>query len=309
MKLEQIEYVAKIEEYHSINQAAKSMYFTQPFLSSNIKSLEEELGFKIFNRSTHGVTLTDEGKKFLEYGNQILELVKKIGEIGNESISKTESLSVCYLPSYHVLDLLHKFVHKSGNKIEFNVFELENAEIYHKVKDNPECIGIAFHYGEKFDNWTDFCEKNNLQFIELYKEPINIVVGKNCPLFKKDVVRYADLDGYEAITDKIRLGQDSYQYTMADFLQKHFVMSHIAFDNNRSKLYFLSKSSKNFGLSVEWFETGNPLILNKEIKFIPIEDAETKRSLGVVINKNRKLSSIENKFIEYIKTLFDGYTN
>lgn len=89
MKLEYIEYVAQIERCHSINKAAKALYFSQPFLSGVLKQLEEELGYDIFVRNNQGVVLTDEGKEFLRLGKQVQELICRM-----ENISRKEEDSL-----------------------------------------------------------------------------------------------------------------------------------------------------------------------------------------------------------------------
>ena len=84
MKLEYIEYVANIEKYHSINKAAKEMFFSQPFLSGVLKSLEDELGYALFVRNNRGVELTEEGKEFLRLGRQVQQLVFQMEQIGSK---------------------------------------------------------------------------------------------------------------------------------------------------------------------------------------------------------------------------------
>ena len=58
LKLEQISYILEIAKQGSIGKAAKKLYMSQPNLSMSIRMLEEELGFKIFDRSNSGVELT-----------------------------------------------------------------------------------------------------------------------------------------------------------------------------------------------------------------------------------------------------------
>ncbi|MDR2356592.1 MAG: LysR family transcriptional regulator [Oscillospiraceae bacterium] len=58
----QIEMFIKVAEYLSFSAAAKSMYITQPALSKSISRLEENLGVKLFQRSSHGVSLTGAGE-------------------------------------------------------------------------------------------------------------------------------------------------------------------------------------------------------------------------------------------------------
>ena len=56
MRLEQLLYCIEVANSKSMSQAAKKLFMTQPSLSTAIQNLEEELGFQIFKRSTHGVS-------------------------------------------------------------------------------------------------------------------------------------------------------------------------------------------------------------------------------------------------------------
>ena len=75
MKLEQISYILEIAKQGSIGKAAKKLYMSQPNLSMSIRMLEEELGFKIFDRSNSGVELTAKGMELLQYGEEIEKIV------------------------------------------------------------------------------------------------------------------------------------------------------------------------------------------------------------------------------------------
>ncbi|GHV16268.1 HTH-type transcriptional regulator CynR [Spirochaetia bacterium] len=75
MTLEQIRYFTDIAEHGSFSGAADRWYITQPAVSKQIRSLEEELGCKLFDRQRGGgnnhVALT-------EIGQQILPLIRNI---------------------------------------------------------------------------------------------------------------------------------------------------------------------------------------------------------------------------------------
>ncbi|HGD4543571.1 TPA: LysR family transcriptional regulator, partial [Streptococcus agalactiae] len=73
MRIQQLQYVIKIVETGSMNEAAKQLYITQPSLSNAVRNLETEMGIQIFIRNPKGITLTKDGMEFLSYARQILE--------------------------------------------------------------------------------------------------------------------------------------------------------------------------------------------------------------------------------------------
>lgn len=80
MRIQQLEYLEKIVEAGSINEAAKRLFLTQPSLSNAVKELENEMGIQIFQRSSGGISLTAEGREFMTYSKQILDQVNMMNE-------------------------------------------------------------------------------------------------------------------------------------------------------------------------------------------------------------------------------------
>jgi len=58
----------------NFTKTANEFYVTQPTVSNYIKSLESSIGVKLLNRDSHSVSLTGEGKEFVNYATQILGL-------------------------------------------------------------------------------------------------------------------------------------------------------------------------------------------------------------------------------------------
>ena len=78
-------YVLAVAEEQSFSKAAELLYITQPTLSQQIKKLEENLGVRIFYRTTKNVSLTPFGVQFVEKASNIMkeyeELENWIGRV------------------------------------------------------------------------------------------------------------------------------------------------------------------------------------------------------------------------------------
>lgn len=68
----------------SFSGAAKEMYISKNAVMQQINLLESHLDLTLFNRTTHGVTLTNAGRVFVEEAHKILELSAQV----NQSLAK-----------------------------------------------------------------------------------------------------------------------------------------------------------------------------------------------------------------------------
>ena len=66
MTMTQVLYALAVEKHLNFSAAAKSLFVSQPALSLQIKTLETELGCRLFERTTHGVAVTKRGREFCE---------------------------------------------------------------------------------------------------------------------------------------------------------------------------------------------------------------------------------------------------
>ena len=78
MELRHLRYFVAIGEEQHYGRAARRLRVAQPALSRQIQDLEEELGFKLFERLPRGVKLSAAGKLFLEDARRILQEVNEV---------------------------------------------------------------------------------------------------------------------------------------------------------------------------------------------------------------------------------------
>lgn len=72
MEIRQFRYVNAVAECGSITKAAARLFISQPALSNYISKLEDELGSRLFDRTTTPLTLTYAGEQYLRRAKQIL---------------------------------------------------------------------------------------------------------------------------------------------------------------------------------------------------------------------------------------------
>ena len=108
MELRHLRYFVAVAEAENVSRAALKLHVSQPGLSRQIRDLEDEIGFQLFERSAKSLRLTGAGKVFLTEARAVLqhadEAVKKAravagGTGGEINVGYAPSLTVQILPA------------------------------------------------------------------------------------------------------------------------------------------------------------------------------------------------------------------
>lgn len=197
MRIQQLEYLEKIVEAGSINEAAKRLFLTQPSLSNAVKELENEMGIQIFQRSSGGISLTAEGREFMTYSKQILDQVNLMNERYKNGQQRKQSLSVS---AQHYAFVVHAFVEliKSVNASEyqFTLRETETQNIFNDLAQFKSELGILYTNGFNQKIMQRLFKENNLVFTPLFVAKPHIFVSRYNPLTSKSSVDLSDLKDF-----------------------------------------------------------------------------------------------------------------
>src|ERR1700760_1857550 len=102
MELRHLRYFVVVGEEQHYGRASRRLGVAQPALSRQIQDLEEEIGFKLFDRLPRGVKISAAGKCFLEDARRILHEVNEAaasakrvasGQSGTLRVGFVESIS------------------------------------------------------------------------------------------------------------------------------------------------------------------------------------------------------------------------
>lgn len=92
-----------VAELGSFSRAAERLGYSQPTISVQIRQLEQELGFRLFDRIGHAVRLTDKGHQALRHAQQVCLLCQQMTQEENETkdalirLATSDSLSASLL--------------------------------------------------------------------------------------------------------------------------------------------------------------------------------------------------------------------
>ncbi|MDQ0029070.1 LysR family transcriptional regulator [Arthrobacter bambusae] len=108
MEMKQLIAMVTVAEVESVTRAAQLLHLVQPAVTRQIKTLEDELGVLLFDRTRNGMVLTSAGEVFLSHARRALqelergrsELTPVLGEVtGQVSVGVLESLLDLIVPA------------------------------------------------------------------------------------------------------------------------------------------------------------------------------------------------------------------
>lgn len=113
MNIDQIRVFIAVAERLHVTQAAKQLNMTQSAASASISTLEDHYGVRLFHRIGRNITLTEEGRLFLDEGKRLLEHAMRVETVLQDlsnlrcgALTLHASLTIA---SYTLPRLLHRF--------------------------------------------------------------------------------------------------------------------------------------------------------------------------------------------------------
>ncbi|MBO0694576.1 MAG: LysR family transcriptional regulator [Verrucomicrobia bacterium] len=113
MELRHLRYFVAVAEAENVSRAALKLHLSQPPLSRQIRDLEDELGFMLFERTAKSVRLTDAGFLFLKEARAVLErtdeAVRKVRVFAQTGETELHVAYAPFLRAQIVSPALHAF--------------------------------------------------------------------------------------------------------------------------------------------------------------------------------------------------------
>ena len=189
MTTKQIDYCIELARTLNFSRAAENLFVSQPTFSYQIRLLEEEIGFAIFERSGKGAELTPAGAQFVGFLVNMREDLKRAIEQGqNFSAKYRDSITISMMVRqslYFLPEAMRLFAGSHPDVQITPIFRYENsmdgflkneADVLFTLKELTKQIpGIIVH--------------------ELFESRIYLIAARDDPLAEKDMITESDLYG------------------------------------------------------------------------------------------------------------------
>lgn len=283
MRIEQLGYLLAIATKKSFSSASENLHLTPQSLSRSISCMENELGFKLFERNSQGVRFTEAGEMFLAAAQKIvseyesaLENIQGFLTENQQDVAIHGELVIYANPLFHIHwlpKILKKFCQENPY-IRVTVLEKDPVGIYHRLeqaeKDNDavDRLGIVLVPAQEQDAparsfFGEMEGTNNIHFEYLSEEPYYVYVSKHSSLAKMRQISIK-----EVLKEPIVLfASDESNMTPVRFLLEQYGKPNVVFTASSLHLWL---NAINNGVGIGLIQES---ILGNEVQ-LKLEDAQ-----------------------------------
>ncbi len=286
MELRHLRYFIAAAEEENVSRAALKLHVSQPGISRQIRDLEDEIGFQLFERSAKSLKLTDAGKIFLAEAKTILqradEAVKKAKAVAENAGGE---LHVGYAPSLTVkiLPQALRAFQTQFPKMRVSLHDLSTEEMLTQLREGKLHVALAVQPQKKL--------LREFTFKLLARHSMCIAVAPKHPLAKLKSVTLAQLAN-ESLIGYSRADYPDYH----EHLGRIFAvgrMPRVAEEHDGiASIIAAVESGRGFALVPDSFEC----MVGPRLKIIPLNPKGEPICVGAIW-KRGKASSIVEKFV------------
>ncbi|MVO88585.1 LysR family transcriptional regulator [Streptomyces sp. p1417] len=193
LDLRKLRYFVAVAEHRHFGRAAQTLFIAQPVLSRQIRAFEQELGCRLFERTTRSVELTPAGQRLYEEARSITTVVTAALRRVHEAERGEQRLVVAFSPGLHVSEAIRVYAAEHP-EVEIDVFPLRWWEQDAPLRDGRAHVGFL---RRPF-------EDSGLRTVPVGHETKVACLPVSHPLAGRHALTSADLDGEEILDVRTR---------------------------------------------------------------------------------------------------------
>lgn len=296
--LQQLRILKAVATEKSFTKAAEVLFLSQPYLSKQIKALEEKLDVNLLCRNSKKISLTENGQIFLQYAERILTLCEescralidlKNGERGNLTIGASQTIGTYLMP--RLLTLFAQNYPQIDLEVQVNSTRLIAKQIATRQ------IDLAIVGGDVPQEL-----KQTLKIEQFVEDELNLIISNSHPFAKQKKIRKKDLYHLNFIT----LHSNS---TIRKFVDNVLKQNNIETNQLKTIMQLNSieaiKTAVSLGLGAAFVSSSaiEKELKLKTIQILEIENIKITRTLFIISNSEYYKSKAFDFFYSELKTL------
>jgi len=294
MDFDQIETFLEVARLSSFSRAAERRFRTQPAISSQIRSLEEEVGAKLLDRSGGRVALTAAGKVFQKYAEETIEqrrvMMISLAEMhrvprGEIVVSANEGTCLYILP-----EVFAEFKRQYPN-VAVSVKRSEHQKILEAIIENSCDFGVV----------SMPIKDKRYTVVPIHRDELVVITPVNHPLSRHAGVTLAEVAEYPLLLPKLGRTRDA----LEALFHEHRLKPIVSMELDSSEL---TKRFVAANVGVGFMPRSNVAedAKAKLLAVLKISDAVLQRDLALVFRTDKALSRAALAFIDIAVKLKTG---
>ncbi len=286
MDFDQIETFLEVARLSSFSRAAEKRFRTQPAISSQIRSLEEEVGAKLLDRSGGKVSVTASGKLFLRFAEELLEARKAM----MTAVAETERVPRGEIvvganegTCLHILPEVFAEFKRQYPDVNISINRSDYAKILESVIDNSVDFGVI----------SLPVHDSRLTVVLIHRDELVIITPPKHQLAKAKSATIAETAAFPLIVPKAGHTRDALENLFYERkLKPRYTME---LDSSELLKRFVAA-----GAGIGFIARSNVLedVRAAALTSINISDATVRRDLALVFRKDKALSRAALAFID-----------
>jgi DNA-binding transcriptional LysR family regulator len=286
MDFDQLETFIEVARLSSFSRAAEKRFRTQPAISSQIRSLEEEVGARLLDRSGGKVSLTASGKLFLKFAEETLDARKAamVAIAETERVPRGEIVVAANEGTcLHILPEVFAHFKKQYPDVSVSIRRSDYAKVLESVIDNSVDFGVV----------SLPVKDVRLTAVPIHRDELVLIVPPKHPLAKLKSASAADVVQYPLVMPKVGHTRDALD---ALFHEQKLKPRH-AMDVDSSELLKRFVAA-DVGVGFIARSHAQEDVQARVLVAVPMADTQIRRDLALVFRKDKALSRAALAFID-----------
>jgi LysR family transcriptional regulator, low CO2-responsive transcriptional regulator len=286
MDFDQLETFLEVARLSSFSRAAEKRFRTQPAISSQIRSLEEEVGAKLLDRSGGKVSITASGKLFQRFAEETiaarkaaLTAIAETERVPRGEIVVGANEGTCL----HILPEVFAEFKKLYPDVSINIKRADYGRILESVIDNSVDFGVVSM------PITD----NRLTVVLIHRDELVIIAPPSHPLAKMKSATIAEVTKYPLVLPTAGHTRDA----LEELFHERKLKPRYAMELDSSEL-LKRFVAVNAGVGFIALSNVPEDVRANVLATIPIADAKVRRDLALIFRKDKALSRAALAFID-----------
>ena len=286
MDFEQLRTFLEVCRLRSFSRAAEKLMVTQPAISAQIRTLENEVGARLFDRDGGKVTFTAAGKVFEPFAEHCLQchnhITVAIGELhrsprGEISVSANEATSLYVLPR-----VFAQFK-QQYSRVGLSIVRADRARSIESVMSREVDFAVV----------SLPLKDPRLLVDVIHRDEVVLAAPKNHSLAQRDSVKFPEILQHSLLLPK----QGRQRELIEDLFRSYDVQPRVAMEVESSELL---KRLIVAGLGVGFLPRTNVLTDEKSgaLQIVKVDGVRLSRELAVVYRKDKTLTRAAHAFLE-----------